>query len=71
MAKALEAVRKISNRTKDVCQLEGFTCQNIALIHKQNDANEESLKMSEEALKADPTNWKALTNRADLSSKLA
>ena len=71
MNKALESVRKISNRTKDVCQLEGFTCQNIALIYKTKDENEESMRMSEEALKADPTNWKALTNRADLSSKMA
>lgn len=43
----------------------------MALIHKQNDDFDESLAASVDALKADPTNWKALVNKADLKSRIA
>ena len=68
---ALAEIDKIQNKNTDANLLEGQLCQNVALIHKQSDNLPESLKMSERALGADPNNWKALLNKADLSSKLA
>ena len=68
MHESLEELKKIQAADKTVNVLQSTICQNMALIHKQAEEFADSLKMSEQALEYDPTNWKALTNKADISA---
>jgi len=71
MQQALDEILKVKTPNSEIKILKGFLCQNLALIHKLKKDLVNSLKMSEQALESDPTNWKALLNRADLVSKFS
>ena len=68
MGEALDEMTKIKSPNQESKTLQGNICQNMALVYKQTDDFTNSLKMSEKALEADSTNWKAMTNKADIKS---
>ena len=66
---ALKEINKVGDSTNtEVVVLKSNICQNLAQFHKQSSEFAESLKMSEQALEANPNNWKALANKADISA---